>query len=237
MVLLPACSLTVGPDPTDTARSPGHEVEVGAFWMDRYPVTVAEYTAFLNTGGQDQHYSTWMRIPEHCGIVRLAPGRYQCVPGRESFPVVYATPEGAQAYAAHCDKLLPTEIQWERAARGAEGRIYAWGNEPIDPTYANYDFHYGGTTVVGSFPKGATPEGLFDMTGNVKEITSSLFEPYPGGEPMIYLGMREPFINEKITKLPVMRGGAWTKQEACLGAAYRDAHGSLNLGFRCIRLG
>ncbi|MFC1526091.1 hypothetical protein ACFL6X_04685 [Candidatus Latescibacterota bacterium] len=52
---------------------------------------------------------------------------------------------------------------------------------------------------------------------------------------MIYLGMREPFIHENITKLPVMRGGAWTKQEACMMAAYRDAHGSLNLGFRCVR--
>ena len=199
MVVLPACSLTMGPDSTDAARSPGHEVEVEAFWMDRCPVTVAEYAAFLNTGGQDEHYCTWMRIPEHCG------------------------------------KMLPTETQWERAARGEEGRIYAWGNEPIDPTYANCDFHYGGTTVVGSFPKGATPEGLFDMTGNVKEITTSLFEPCPGGEPMIYLGMREPFINESITKCQVMRDGAWTKQEACMAVAYRDAYGSLNLGFRCVR--
>ncbi|MFC1526090.1 SUMF1/EgtB/PvdO family nonheme iron enzyme [Candidatus Latescibacterota bacterium] len=181
MVLLPACTFTMGPDPTDAARSPAHKVEVAAFWMDSCPVTVAQYTAFLNAGGHDGHYSTWMRIPEHCGIRRLGPGRYECVPGRQAYPVVYVTPEGAEAYAAHCGKALPSEAQWERAARGEEGRTYAWGNEPIDPTYANYDFHYGGTTAVGSFPKGATPEGLFDLTGNVKEITTSLFEPYPGG--------------------------------------------------------
>ena len=235
MVLLPACSFAMGPDPTDVARSPGHEVEVEAFWMDRCPVTVAQYAAFLNGGGHDQHYSTWMRIPEHCGIVRLAPGRYECVPGREDYPVVYVTYEGALAYAQSCGKSLPTEAQWERAARGQEGRVYSWGDAPIDPTYANYDFHYGGTTVVGSFAKGATPEGILDMTGNVKEYTTSLFESYPGGEPMVYLGMREPFIHENITKCQVMRGGAWTKQEACMAAAYRDAHGSLNLGLRCIR--
>ena len=175
-----------------------------------------------------------MRIPEHCGIVRLAPGEYACVPGRESYPVVYVAYEGALAYAESCGKSLPTEAQWERAARGEEGRIYAWGNEPIDPSYANYDFHYGGTTAVGSFPKGATPEGIQDMTGNVKEYTTSLFESYPGGEPMIYLGMREPFIRDDITKCQVMRGGAWTKQRACMAAAYRDAHGSLNLGLRCV---
>jgi len=234
MVLLPACSFEMGPDPTDPARSPAHEMEVEAFWMDRCPVTVAQYTAFLNGGGRDEHYSTWMRIPEHCGIVRLAPGEYACVPGRESYPVVYVAYEGALAYAESCGKSLPTEAQWERAARGEEGRIYAWGNEPIDPSYANYDFHYGGTTAVGSFPKGATPEGIQDMTGNVKEYTTSLFESYPGGEPMIYLGMREPFIRDDITKCQVMRGGAWTKQRACMAAAYRDAHGSLNLGLRCV---
>jgi len=197
-------------------------------------VTVAEYTRFLNSGGRDEHYSTWMRIAEHCGIMRSTPGRYECVPGREYYPVVYVSYEGALAYAEHCGKSLPSESQWERAARGEGGRIYAWGDELIDPSRANFDFHYGGTTVVGSFPEGATPEGVFDMTGNVKEYTTSLFEPYSGGEPMIYLGMREPFINENITKCQVVRGGAWTKQESCMAAAYRDAHGSLNLGFRCV---
>ena len=88
---------------------------------------------------------------------------------------------------------------------------------------------------MGSFPKGATPEGIFDLVGNVKEYTTSLFEAYRGGEPMIYLGMREPFIHA-YTVPRVVRGGAWTKQPGCLAAAYRDAHGSLNLGFRCIRL-
>jgi len=235
MVFLSACNMTVGPDPTDAARSPQHAVEVEAFWMDRHPVTVAEYAAFLNESGQEQHYSTWMRIPEHCGIVQGAEGRYEVLAGRELYPLVYVSYEGALAYAMHYGKMLPSEAQWERAARGPEGRTYAWGDAPIDPSYANYDFHYGGTTPIGTFTKGATPEGIFDLTGNIKEYTSSLFEPYPGGEAMIYLGMREPFIYEKITKLQVVRGGAWTKQQACMPAAYRDSHGSLNLGFRCIR--
>ena len=113
-----------------------------------------------------------MRIPEHCGIVRSAPERYECVPAREHYPVVYVSYEGALAYAEHCGKALPSEAQWERAACGEEGRVYAWGDEPIDPSYANYDFHYGGTTVVGSFPKGATPKGIFDHSSTVNGHTS-----------------------------------------------------------------
>lgn len=177
-----------------------------------------------------------MRLPERCGIVCEGPGVYRVVPGRENHPVVYVGFEAAAAYAQSLGKTLPTEAQWERAAHGLEGRAYPWGDAPIDPSYANYDFHYGGTTPVGSFPKIATPEGLFDMTGIVKEHTVSWFEPYPGGEPMIYLGMREPFIREP-ARFRVVRGGAWTKQPACMAAAYRDAHGSLNLGFRCVKSG
>jgi len=177
-----------------------------------------------------------MRLPERCGIVPLGPGRYEVVAGREDYPVVYVSYEGALAYAESVGKMLPNEVQWERAARGPEGRVYAWGNEPIGPERANYDFLFGGTTPVGVFAKGVTPEQIFDMTGNVKEYTTSMFEPYPGGEPMVYLGMREPFIYDEPRKFRVVRGGAWTKQEGCMAAAYRDAHGSLNLGFRCVRI-
>ena len=176
-----------------------------------------------------------MRLPERCGLVQVAPGRYEVVAGRRHYPVVYVPYEGALAYAESLSKSLPSEVQWERAARGAEGRVYAWGNEPIGPERANYDFHFGGTTPVGTFEKGATPEGIFDMTGNVKEFTTSMFESYPGGEPMVYLGMRAPFIYDEPHKFQVVRGGAWTKQERCMAAAYRDAHGSLNMGLRCIR--
>lgn len=81
----------------------------------------------------------------------------------------------------------------------------------------------------------ATPEGVFDMIGNVKEWTTSMLEPYPGGEKMVYLGMREPFIYDQPRIFRVARGGAWTKQAGCMAVAYRDAHGSLNMGFRCVR--
>jgi formylglycine-generating enzyme required for sulfatase activity len=239
MVYFPAVRMTVGPDPKDPVHSPAHDVDVPAFWLDRYPVTVAEYTAFLNLGGNDEYYSPWMRIPERCGIIHEGPGRYRVVPGREDYPVTYVSHQAATAYAAAQNKILPTEFMWERAARGAEGRVFPWGNDPIDPTRANYDFHYGGTTPVGCFPKGATPEGVFDLIGNVKEWTSSEFRPYPGGEPFAHRWL--PFwfdpVPENPEYWPVDRGGGWTKQESNMAASYRDGQASMNTGFRCARLG
>ena len=207
MVFLEACTCRIGPDPSDEGRSPGHLAKVEGFWMDRFAVTVAQYAAFLNEGGRDQFYSTWMRLAERCGIVQVGPGDYKVIPGRADYPVVYVSYEGALAFAQSRGKMLPSETQWERAARGPEGRTYAWGDQALDPSRANCDFYYGGTTPVGSFAKGATPEGLWDMTGNVKEYTTSMFEPYPGGEPMVYLGMREPFVYEQPRKFRVVRGG------------------------------
>lgn len=108
MVWLPPCTFTLGPDPTDARRSPAHQVEVGGFWMDPCPVTVAEFASFLNAGDHHLHYSTWMRIPERCGIVREG-DQYQVVAGREQYPVVYVSYEAAFAYAAFHGKALPRE--------------------------------------------------------------------------------------------------------------------------------
>jgi iron(II)-dependent oxidoreductase len=233
-----ACTITMGPDPTDPVHSPAHTVEVPAFMMDRYEVTVAEFCAFLNEGGHDEHYHPRMMIPELCGIVRDAPGSYRVVPGREDYPVVYVNHDAALAYAQSRGKTLPTEAMWERAARGTAGRTYPWGDDPIEPGLANYDFHYGGTLPVGSFPRGATPEGVHDLCGNVKEWTGSEFTPYPGGAPYEHWFNR-PFFSPPFPEMRwrwVNRGGAFSKQETCMAAAYRDSQGHANCGFRCVKL-
>jgi formylglycine-generating enzyme required for sulfatase activity len=237
MVHFPACTITIGPDPTDTVHSPAHRVDVPEFWMDRYEVTVAEFTEFLNKGGNDQYYSAWMRIPERCGIIKNGPGKYAVAPGRENYPVVYVTHDAALAYAESVGKTLPTEEMWERAARGLNGRKYPWGNEDISPRRSNYNFYYGGTTPVGSFPEGATPEGLYDMSGNAKEWTNSRFRPYPGGKPFEHRWIA--FWYDPVPENPgywwVNRGGGWTKQESNMESAYRDGQGHMNVGFRCAK--
>jgi len=238
MVHFEACTITLGPDPTDPVHSPAHTVDVPEFWMDRYEVTVKEYCDFLNEGGNDEYYDIRMNIPELCGIVRDAPGKYHVVPGREDYPVVFVSHDAALAYAGSKGKTLPTEAMWERAARGLEGRMYPWGNEPVDPTRANYDFHYGGTLPVGSFEKGATPEGIYDLCGNVKEWTDSKFYKYPGGadyEHWFNFPFFAPPYPEKRWNW-VNRGGGWTSQEKCVAAAYRDSQWSLNTGFRCVKV-
>ncbi|MBN1293468.1 MAG: SUMF1/EgtB/PvdO family nonheme iron enzyme [Candidatus Latescibacteria bacterium] len=238
MVHFPACTMTLGPDPTDTKHSPAHNVDVPEFRMDRYEVTVDEYTEFLNKGGNDEYYESRMAIPELCGIVKDGPGKYRVIPGRENYPVVFVQQQWALAYAESQGKTLPTEAMWERAAIGADGRAYPWGNEPLDPSRANYDFHYGGALPVGSFPEGATPEGLYDMTGNAREWTISKINPYPGGaeyeyhiEPWWYPGM------ERFDRIWwVARGGGWTQQEGCMSPKYRNSMNVMDGGIRCVRV-
>jgi formylglycine-generating enzyme required for sulfatase activity len=243
MVLLPACTFTMGPDESAPDTSPAHEVQVAAFWMDRHPVTVAQYAAFLNETEADDYYVDAMANPHECGILRDGSG-YRVVAGREEHPVVYASRAGALACLAWQGKQLPTEAQWERAARGPEGRTYPWGEEAPTPERANYDYLYGGTTPIGSFPGGATPEGIHDLAGNVREWCFDEYHPYPGGGPMLAFDESTPDLDEHqraalTRELYCLRGGGWSKQPKNLRATYRDADGQgrwfFSIGFRGVR--
>ena len=130
--------------------------------------------------------------------------------------------------------LLPSELEWEYAARGTTRRTYAWGDEEPDGERANCNKIYNGTTAVGCFARGATPEGVYDMTGNVWEWTRSEYRRYPydpndgredGAEPA-----RKSF---------TLRGGGWLSRSIHLRASYRDlnAPGNLlnNVGLRLAR--
>lgn len=244
MVWIEPGSITMGPDPSSADTSPAHEVELDGYWIDRYPVTVAQFAAFLNETGIDEHYCDYMANPHQCGIVSAAGGAYEVVPGREAHPVVYVSHAAATAYAAWYDRLLPTEAQWERAARGLTGRTYPWGEAPPTPERANYDYHYGGTTPVGALPAGASEEGICDLAGNVKEWCRDEYLSYPGGALMLDFDDGTPgldWIQEAALQreLYCVRGGGWSKQEANIVGAYRDADGPgrwfFSLGFRCVR--
>ena len=238
MVRFPACTITLGPDPTDPVHSPAHTVDVPEFEMDRYEVTVKEYCEFLNENGNAKYYDERMALPELCGIIEDAPGKYHVYPGREDYPVVFVSHDAAMAYAESKGKALPTEAMWERAARGLNGRTYPWGNEPVSPSLANYDFYYGGSLPVGSFPDGATPEGIYDLCGNVKEWTDSRFYGYPGGAEYKHW-FNFPFFAPPYPQKNwnwVNRGGGWTTQEKHMVSGYRDSQAAQNAGFRCVRV-
>lgn len=138
---------------------------------------------------------------------------------------------------------LPTEAQWEYAARGIEGRRYAWGDAPEpDEESANFDSKVGRTTPVGAYPRGTTPTGISDMTGNVWEWCADVWNPKAyrrakGGSPV--LNPKEGIKNaHELLDVFLVRGGAWNGSPVLLRAAFRSWNGAgdryANLGFRCV---
>ena len=208
---------------------PQHKVQVADFYMDRWPVTNAEYKKFIDAVGYHvPHYEvSWCDTSDYNwdADTLLYP------PGKANHPVVLVTWEDAMAYAAWAKKRLPTEAEWELAGRGLKERRYPWGNEFLAGYCNCQETHTGGTTPVGLFsPKGDTPEGLVDMLGNVWEWTNSLYRPYPyeandGRESRQAAGFR------------VLRGASWVNDATlthCLARLDGDFQFYNNVGFRCV---
>ncbi len=229
MVKIKGGTYTIGPDRTDPEPSPKGEITVKDFYIDRYEVTIGEYAKFLNAGNHDKHYMDDMADPHLCGIVKKGEGRYEVVPGKEYYPMVFMHPESAEACAEWMGKRLPTEFEWEIAARGSAGRLYPWGNEPPDTNRANFNFLIGHTTPVGSFDKGKTPEGLHDMAGNVWELCDGLWNEYPWGTKLV----------GRTKGRRIMRGGSWVTSAGNIASTYRNAMKYSGwagmIGFRCAK--
>ena len=171
-------------------EGPQHIVETTVYWIDKFEVTNLQYKAFID--------ATRRKSPKHF-VNRTYP------PGKADHPVVYVTWYDAKDYCSWVDKRLPTDVEWEKAARAEDGRTYPWGN--------NFHLHYantpqrwselkqtGDTTPVGAFARGVSHYGLYDMSGNVWEWTSSDYEPYPGNTR----------INENYNEdYKTLKGGSW----------------------------
>jgi formylglycine-generating enzyme required for sulfatase activity len=208
---------------------PVHEVYLDAFMIGRFPVTVGQFGRFVD----DEGYSNleWWRAGGF--------GQNQAPYGWDeqilhpSRPVVGVSFYEAEAYCAWARVQLPTEAEWERAARGTTGRKFPWGNEEPDSTRANHaDGGIGHPTPIGLYPTGATPEGIEDLAGNVWEWVADRFGSYakwPSPSP------RGPASGGQ----RVLRGGSWNDNPTSLRAAYRGRFEpekrSDSLGFRCVR--
>jgi len=228
MILIRGGTCTVGRDDGPENARPAHRVQLDAFYIDRFPVTQGEYQRFvLETRHPAPCYHVdWVNTDEY----NWDPETGAPPMDKIDHPVVLVTWGDACAYANWARKRLPTEAEWERAARGPEGWRWPWGNEFVRGYCNTYGLGIGRTTAVYRFtPQGDSAEGVSDMVGNVWEWTSSLYWPYPydaddGREDPSAEGWR------------VLRGGSWFNDLTVASATARldgDFVFYTNVGFRC----
>ena len=219
MVLVPAGEFLMGREGTGD-NSPAHTVRVAAFAMDPCEVTNAQYEAFCR--------ATARKLPFFWGLDRFRSG-----PGYPDHPVVGVNWADAQAYAKWLGKRLPTEAEWEYAARGGlAGKKYVDG-DLLDSSRVNYTrSNLDGPVRVGSYP--ANGFGLHDMAGNVQEWVADRFDPeYYKSSPA------EAPPGPPKGRLRVIRGGGWFTGPMCMDVDIRYALPAnwvdFNVGFRCVR--
>jgi formylglycine-generating enzyme required for sulfatase activity len=218
MILIPAGNFLYG-SYEDYRELPVRLIDLDYdYFIDKYPVTKEEYCRFLNKekpGEKTLH--KWIDLGEgSCRIVREG-RQFVVLKGYERYPVIYVSWSGAAAYAEWAGKGLPTEEEWEKAARGINGRRYPWGNEFYRDRCNSRESGRGWTTEVGSYGSGKSPFGCFDMAGNVWEWT-------------------EDWYNERDK---VLRGGSWfgSKDNArCANSfAFDPGDRYCVIGFRCVK--
>lgn len=249
MLLIPGDTFVMGtPESNPSAgfdEVPEHEVTISTFYMDKYEVTVAQYAAFLNglgtyEDGCQEVDCAWPRgiIGYTSYLLEVGEGdnlTYAAMEGFENYPINHVSWYGADSYCQAMGARLPTEAEWEYAARGVDGRIYPWGNDPPDKTRAVYFSNtYDDLKPVDALPDGASPFGVFGMAGSMWEWVSDWYDPN--------------YYSESPTENPqgpedgegkVVRGGAWpnNNQEDRIRSAnrnWREAnYFSPDLGFRC----
>jgi formylglycine-generating enzyme required for sulfatase activity len=228
MVFIPGGQFSMGSDEGNPNHQPKHQVIIADFYIDRWPITNAEYKKFIDATGHSvpNYQVSWCETAEYNWDpqTRLYPA------GKADHPVVLVTWEDVLAYAAWAGKRLPTEAEWERAARGPYNWRYPWGDDFISGRCNSKEATLLSTSPVGQFsPDGDTLEGVVDMVGNVWEWTGSLYSPYPylpydGRESLEVSGFR------------VLRGASWLNDAQVANALSRldgDFRFYNNVGFRC----
>jgi serine/threonine-protein kinase len=237
MIFIPAGSFMMGSSITDTDADgdefPQHEVVLDAFWIDQTEITNAQFAAFLNeNGNQEGGGVPWLNLGDEQVQITREGTIFQVVEPYTDYPVIEVNWYGAAAYCAWVGGRLPTEAEWEYAARGPAGNLYPWGNDQPDCSLAAYGPCPGNNMAVGSFPAGASWVGALDLAGNVWEWVNDEYDPdYYANSPA------ENPTGPPVAGRKAKRGGGWSSQPSSLRGAARDVEGANNrfnhVGFRC----
>ena len=239
MIEIPTGPFIMGTDNerADVQNQPEHSVTLPAYRMDKYPVTNAQYARFVVATGYPPP-ENWIggKVPR----------------GRELHPVTMVSWHNAQRYAQWAGKRLPSEAEWEKAARGADGRRWPWGNV-MDANRINTYYNVGSTTEVTRYRQGASPYGAMDMAGNVSQWTADDFLPYEGSSASAELFKAKRGVaastedrSLKVVDLAftgerykVMRGGSWKSDPFSTSSYHRNyalpQYASDFFGFRCAQ--
>jgi formylglycine-generating enzyme required for sulfatase activity len=217
MLRIPAGPFVMG----DDEESPRREIFVGAFYLDRGEVSTERYSRFLEAAGSIRPPDGWdERDPARSGAL----------------PVVGVDWYDAEAYCAWAGKRLPTEAEWEKAARGTDGRRFPWGDAPPAPDQANHAnasplAYDGGLAPNGAHPAGASPYGVQDLAGNAAEWVADWY-----AEGFVRSGARNPTGPERGEKKVIRGGGRFDDAERITATkrSYADpSTRSEDVGFRC----
>jgi formylglycine-generating enzyme required for sulfatase activity len=206
MVYVPAGTFQMGADDKDAdARSdelPQHSVALDGFWIDQTEVNNGQFAAFLNDyGNSDEGGRKLLEMNRGYCQIKLEDGEFRVGKAVER-PVVMVTWYGADTYCQWVGGRLPTEAEWEYAARGPEGHIYPWGDDAPDCELARYGDCARSPIPAGSLPDGASWCGALDLAGNVWEWVADWFGPYAAGNQTNPTGPSSG-------GLRIQRGGGW----------------------------
>lgn len=229
MMLVPAGKFTMGNDNSDADERPAHQVYLVSYYIDKYEVTNSRYKACVDAGictpPQTKDSDFWV-------LRRVYYGNSQY----DNYPVFYVDWSMSKSYCEWRGGSLPTEAQWEKAARGTDGRIYPWGNdfEKYDCDKASYYGCVGSPSEVGNYKDGKSPYGIYDLAGNVSEWVSdwysvSYYQNSSDNNPA----------GPESGEYRVVRGGAWTSRvnselQTFNRIGNNPRYFSYGIGFRCV---